>query len=508
MRLISVLPLSIATLMACQGLACHAPGSTASSGREPTSAVAQRADAPATPLLATNASAASTLATAGAVTSPDFATIAEHVLSSVVSIKVEQRAAQTRDDLSERGLPPGFRFFGAPRGLPGQELPNREGLGSGFLIHESGLILTNYHVVDGADRIEVTAGTPDGPHETLSAKVIGKAPDFDVALLKTERPLNAPALALADSDQVKVGQWVMAVGNPFGLSQSMSVGIVSAKHREDINPSGQRGVYDFLQTDASINPGNSGGPLVDMNGRVVGMNTAISREGAGIGFAIPSNMLSRILPSLRDHGELNRSWIGVQIQPLTPDLAQSYGLSAARGALVADVVAGSPASDAGLQPGDILTSFDGKPIETSSSLPLLASLTENGKVVNVGVWRAGQAKVVSVKLASYPNKEMTRAGKNGEGESLGLSFQSLTPGLAEQLGVPAREGVVITAVEPGGVAARAGLNPGDVVTQIEGKPVRAAADLGSSLGGLESGKVLRLLVTTSNGPRFVALRAP
>jgi len=219
-------------------------------------------------------------------------------------------------------------------------------------------------------------------------------------------------------------------------------------------------------------------------------------------------MLSRIVPTLRDHGELSRSWIGVSIQPLTPELAQSYGLSAARGALIADVVPDSPASRAGLQPGDILTSFDGKPIETSTELPLWASMTDAGKQVDMGVWRSGHAESVKVKLEAYPNKNGAGASKDGKGAGLGLSFQALTPGLREQLGVPAREGVVITEVEPGGVAARAGLSPGDVVTEVEGHPVRTPADLSHALDGLQSGKIVRLLLSTGNGPRFVALRAP
>jgi serine protease Do len=437
--------------------------------------------------------------------SPDFASVAARILPSVVSIRVEQQARRTSQD------GPGPReFFQFPGMGPGRgfRIPNprpREGLGSGFVIDRAGLIVTNYHVVDGADRIDVTVGTPDGPHQTVSAKVIGKAPDFDMALLKTDRALDVPALVFGDSDQLRVGEWVMAMGNPFGLSQSMSVGIISGKHREDVNPGGHQGVYDFLQTDASINPGNSGGPLVDMNGHVVGMNTAISAQGAGIGFAIPSSTLSRIFPSLRDKGELNRSWIGVQIQSLTPELAQSYGLRSTSGALVAEVLPDGPAAKAGVQAGDVLTRFDGKTIETSSSLPVLVSLSESGKDVNVELWRNGKSQSVSIRLQSQPSPEARNAGSDRDNGGFGLALRSLTPALRQELGVEDSQGALVAEVSPGSPAARAGLQPGDVVTECSGKPVKDAGELANALRKLGSGQIARLKVSRGEGKLFVAL---
>jgi serine protease Do len=443
--------------------------------------------------------------------SPDFATVAERILPSVVSIRVEQQVEQSGADVPDQGGPgwffhqlPGFgRNFRMP--TPGP----REGLGSGFVIDaKEGLILTNYHVVDSANQIEVTVGTPDGAHQTLSGKVVGKAPDFDVALVKTERALDVPALPLGDSDKLRVGEWVMAIGNPFGLSQSMSVGIISGKHREDMNPSGHQGIYDFLQTDASINPGNSGGPLVDMNGRVVGMNTAISAQGSGIGFAIPSSMLSHIFPSLKDKGELSRSWIGVQVQNLTPELSKSYGLPSTNGALVADVVPDSPAAKAGLQAGDVLTKFDGKPVDSSSALPVLVSLTESGHEVDVELWRNGHKETDKIRLEARPSQDGPKARSEKASGGFGLALRPLTPEVRQELGVDATSGVLIGDVAPGSAAARAGLRPGDVVTEAQGKSVKSPNELVSTLEKLSSGQVVRLKVQRGDGKSFIALQKP
>jgi serine protease Do len=285
----------------------------------------------------------------------------------------------------------------------------------------------------------------------------------------------------------------------------MSVGIISGKHREDLNPSGHQGVYDFLQTDASINPGNSGGPLVDMNGRVIGMNTAISAQGAGIGFAIPASTLSHIFPSLRDKGELSRSWIGVQIQSLTPELAKSYSLPSTSGALVAEVLPNSPAAKAGIQAGDVLTRFDGKSIETSSTLPVLVSLTDSGKSVNVELWRNGRTQSVSVKLESHSGKEASGSGAERESGGFGLSLRPFSPGLRQELGVDATSGVLIAEVAPGSPAARAGLRPGDVVTELSGKPVSDPAEMVTALHQLAKGQIARLKVSRGEAKLFVAL---
>lgn len=443
--------------------------------------------------------------------SPDFASVAERILPSVVSIRVEAQVEQSAADGPGPNGPGGFF-----RQLPGFgrhfELPApspRQGLGSGFVIDSAaGLILTNYHVVDGADAIDVTLGTPAGPHRTVSAKLIGKAPDFDVALLQTERALDVPALPFGDSDRLRVGEWVMAIGNPFGLSQSMSVGIISGKHREDLNPSGHQGIYDFLQTDASINPGNSGGPLVDMSGRVVGMNTAIAAQGSGIGFAIPSSMLSYIFPSLRDKGELSRSWIGVQVQSLTPDLAKSYGLPSTAGALVSDVVPGGPAAQAGVRAGDVLTRFGGKPVDSSSALPVLVSLSESGQPVEVELWRDGKQQTSSIRLESRPEQDAARARTEKQSGGFGMSLRALTPEVRRQLGITDSKGAFVSDVTPGSPAARAGLRPGDVVTELQGEPIGSPTELAKALDEIPSGQVVRLTVERGDARSFIALRKP
>jgi serine protease Do len=300
----------------------------------------------------------------------------------------------------------------------------------------------------------------------------------------------------------------MAIGNPFGLSQSMSVGIISGKHRGDMNPSGQQGIYDFLQTDASINPGNSGGPLVDMNGRVVGMNTAISAQGSGIGFAIPSSMLSHIFPSLKDKGELSRSWIGVQVQNLTPELAKSYGLPSTSGALVADVVPGSPAAKAGMLAGDVLTRFDGKAVDSSSALPVLVSLTESGREAAVELWRNGKRETKNIRLEARPSQEGAKARVERSSGGFGLSLRPLTPELRQELGTGQTQGAFVSEVAPGSAAARAGLRPGDLVTEVQGKPVAGPAELASVLEKLSSGQVVRLKVARGNSKSFIALEKP
>jgi serine protease Do len=489
-------------------LACHSAGAITPSS-EP--AAALTADIAPVSAAAAAPAALAPIATPTPAGSPDFATVAERILPSVVSIHVEQQVEQSAADGPEMGGPgwffrqlPGFGHnFRMPTPSP------REGLGSGFVIDSAqGLILTNHHVVDGANQIDVTFGTPDGRRETMTAKVIGKAPDFDVALVKTERALTVPALELGNSDQLRVGEWVMAIGNPFGLSQSMSVGIISGKHREDLNPSGQAGIYDFLQTDASINPGNSGGPLVDMNGRVVGMNTAISAQGTGIGFAIPSSMLSRIFPSLKDKGELSRSWIGVQVQNLTPELAKSYGLPSSSGALVADVVPGSPAAKAGVQPGDVLTRFDGKTVDSSSALPVLVSLTESGREVNVELWRNGKSQTSNIRLEARPSQDGPKAKVERSSGGFGLSLRPLTPEVRQQLGVEATQGALVSDVATGSAAARAGLRPGDVVTEVQGKPITKPEELASALEKLTSGQVVRLKIARGDTKSFIALEKP
>lgn len=437
---------------------------------------------------------------------PDFASLAERVVPAVVSIQVEQHVKMGRR--GPHGGPSDlYRFFGqdAPR-----EYDNH-GLGSGFVIRADGLILTNAHVVEKADRIDVTFATADGQERTLKAKVLGQTLDYDVALIKTEEDAKVPVVALGDSDVLRIGEWVMAVGNPFGLAHSVSVGIISAKQRRDIAPSGRQGLYDFLQTDASINPGNSGGPLINSRGEVIGINSAINAQGQGIGFAIPINMVKQMLPQLEKSGKFVRSWVGVKIQPMTPELAQSYGLDASRGVLVVDVVPNGPAAKAGLQEGDIILEFDGKKLYRASDLQIFASMAGVGQSVPLSVWRNKQTRPVPLKLEAFPEEDEEGVadgeGKD-EGAGLGLTLSNLTPDARQQLGLESDHGALVQDTEPGSIAARAGLRRGDLIVGIDGQEVRRAEDLIKRVKSAASGAVLRLKVERQGGRLFLALRKP
>ena len=265
-----------------------------------------------------------------------------------------------------------FRFFGQSPQAPQrpEPAPRGQGIGTGFVIQDYGL-LTNFHVVENADVIKVTITRNDGSEDELEAKILGVAPEYDVALIQTLSDADAEAIPLGASQDIRIGDWVMAVGNPFGLSQTVSTGIISAKERRDIAPSGRRGLYNFLQTDASINPGNSGGPLINVRGEVIGINTAINVAGSGIGFAIPIDMVKDMLPDLKEKGRFVRSWIGIKIQPLDEALAESLGLKSTEGALIAEIIAGGPAEAAGLQEGDVIVEFNNERVRESTDLPLL-----------------------------------------------------------------------------------------------------------------------------------------
>jgi serine protease Do len=447
---------------------------------------------------------------------PDFRTLAGQVVPAVVSIATEQKPRSRGRALP--GMPDGngpqdpleffHRFFGGE--MP-REYRNR-GLGSGFVVDVDGHLLTNYHVVEDADVIEVTLTGRDGTDHKVMAKVLGTAPEYDVALLKTQEPLPDATIAyLGDSETTQIGDWVMAVGNPFGLSHSVSVGIISAKERRDVAPSGRQGIYNFLQTDASINPGNSGGPLVNMRGEVIGINSAINAAGSGIGFAIPINMVKAMLPDLKSKGRYARSWIGIRIQPLNEELAKSLGLARPMGALVAELVPGGPGAEAKLQEGDVILSFDGKDIRSASDLPLLASSTGVGRAVPLRVWRGGREVAATVKLSEFPDSEGELAGRDAgqeEAGPLGLQVGELTPALRQQLGIEAKGGAVVRGVADGGVAARAGLRPGDVITSVDGRPTPSRRAVVDSVRQVKRGALFRMRVVRGGSGLFLALRKP
>ena len=368
---------------------------------------------------------------------PDFATLAKRVGPSVVNVsttQVRKAAADVPSPFDGDDPMSQFwqRFFGGriPRGSQRQM-----GLGSGFIIDRNGTILTNYHVVDGAQKISVTLS--DG--KSYDAKVLGKDEKTDIAVIKIDAGQDLPAVTLGDSDRLDVGEWVMAIGNPFGLDHTVTSGIVSAKGRQI-----GAGPYDnFIQTDASINPGNSGGPLINLRGEVVGITTAIySQSGGniGIGFAIPTNSIKEVLPQLKDKGRVVRGYLGTTVQKITPEIADSLGVKQQRGALVADVVRGSPAERAGIKTGDIITEFNSKEVKDSTELPGLVARVAPGTGTSVKVLRDGKEMTLAITVGEMKDTEVAASGQQGE---LGLAVQPVTPEVAQSLGLDRAEGLVI-----------------------------------------------------------------
>jgi serine protease Do len=369
------------------------------------------------------------------------------------------------------------------------------------VIDASGYILTNNHVVENAD--EIVVKLPTG--KEFKAKVVGRDQKTDIALIEIHGASDLTPVQLGESDDLKVGQWVVAIGNPFGLENTVTAGIVSAMGRH-IN----QGPYDnFIQTDAAINPGNSGGPLLNTRGEVVGINTAIFSRGGGnigIGFAIPINLAKEIVPQLKEKGHVTRGWLGVMIQKVTPDIAESLGLADAKGALVADVVKDGPAEAAGIKQGDVIIEYDGKPVTDSAELPLLVARTPVGKSVKVKALRGKETETFNIKIQELKEEETAQAG-SGTTEDLGLAVQTLTPELAENLGLDrSTKGVVVTQVDPGGPAADAGLRRGDVILEVNRQAVKDVDAYRKAVKSVGKGKSVLFLVRRGDNTIFLAVK--
>ena len=374
-------------------------------------------------------------------------------------------------------------------------------LGSGFLIRADGYVVTNNHVVDEAT--EVTVKLSDG--REFPATVVGRDDKTDLALLKI-KATGLPVLPLGDSDRLQVGEPVMAIGNPFGLEGTVTTGIVSAKGRVI----GEGPYDDFIQTDASINPGNSGGPLVNTQGQVVGINTAIvSQSGGsvGIGFAIPVSVAKTILPQLEAKGRVTRGWLGVSIQAVTPELAKALRLPKQEGALVAQVLPDSPAVQAGLQAGDVIVSYNGQAIAKVGELTRLVAGTPIGQPASLQVLREGKPLTLTAQVAEMPGAQQLAATAHPARERLGLAVQPLTPALAKQLGVPETRGLVVAGVKDGSPAAEAGIQPGDVIVKVNRKPVKTVADLRQALAGEKPGEPTLFQLHRKDASLFVAVTA-
>jgi serine protease Do len=432
-----------------------------------------------------------------------FQAIAHRDDAAVVNISTSKVVHEAR-------VPDPFQqFFGpnSPFSFPfdhGGETLTQRSLGSGFIVDAKGYVLTNRHVVDGADDVQVTLA--NGHH--YKAKVVGQDARTDIALLQIQPHETLVTLPLGDSDETEVGEWVMAVGNPFGLGgNSVTVGVVSFKGRPlDLSKNGTP--VEMLQTDAAINPGNSGGPLIDANGQAIGINTLIMTGGAeqysGVGFAVPINVAREILPQLREKGHVVRGWLGVQVQSINDDLAKSLKMSDNHGAIVSNVTPGSPADKAGLKPGDVIRAVDGKAVETSPDLSHRIASKGPGTTVGLEVLRDGANKTIDVKLGTFPEETEAAAGEGHE--KLGLSVRTLTPDVAQSMNLPTDEhGVVIVEVEPGSGADTAGLQARDVIVSVDGQPVADVAAFHAAIEQAQKSGLVRLRIRRGAGYLFVAV---
>jgi Do/DeqQ family serine protease len=457
------------------------------------------AAAPDRPVAAPAATAARTIGAGG----DSYAPLVEETAPAVVTIRSERTVKTVSQDLPDDPL---FRQFFGPRfgNRQPQQPPQREGgLGSGVIVRPDGYILTNHHVVDGSDH--VTVELTDG--RTFKAKVVGSDAPSDLAVVKIDGS-NLKTLALGDSDAVRTGDVVLAVGNPLGIGQTVTMGIVSAKGRAT-GGTGDGSFEDFIQTDAPINRGNSGGALVNTHGELIGINSQIlspSGGSIGIGFAIPANMARNVMTQLIDKGQVRRGLLGVTIQPVTSDIARSLGLSQVRGALVSDVQSGGAADRGGVRRGDVITAIDGTPVTDYNVLRNHVAQLMPGTNAKLTVLRGGKEETVNVTLAELQAKaEDGEDGPSAAGEAggFGMSVEPLTRDVARQLGIDVSTGVVVSGVQPSGRAAEAGLKSGDVIEQVDGKSVQTPEALRAALK--TGDRPALLLVHRGAATRFVTL---
>jgi serine protease Do len=449
-------------------------------------------------------------------TIPSFAALAQEVMPAVVNINTTKNIpARTMRRQFPRGQDPFEQFFGEDfweRFGGGRRGPSKQrSLGSGFVIDADGYIVTNRHVVEGADDIDVQFATG----KQYKAKLVGEDAKTDVALLKIKPEGKIPTVPLGDSDKLQVGDWVLAAGNPFGLSHTLTAGIVSARDRVI----GAGPYDDFIQTDASINPGNSGGPLFDQHGRVVGINTAIfSQSGGniGIGFATPINLARAVVDQLRTTGKVTRGWLGVSIQPLGPDLRQALGLGDTEGALIADVIAKSPAEASGLKRGDVVIGMDGKPVTEPGQLSRTIATMPPGTTTKLRILRDGKERTLDVKVGKQPDDRVGAAEPGGNEDEeqgnvsaggLGLQLDTLTDAARRQLGY-GRDvvGALVTGVADGSPAEEAGMRPGDVILQIDRHDVDSARAAAAALA--KASPPILLLVKRGESTVFLTLTPP
>jgi serine protease Do len=437
-----------------------------------------------------------------------FVSVADRVTPSVVNVSAKsKKVAQV-----ESGAPPEaeqkFReFFGsefydrffkrrAPRAEP------ERAAGSGVIIDGRGYILTNSHVVENADEIEVRLSDD----RKFKAKLVGRDPKTDLAVLRIEPSGRAlPVATLGDSDKLKIGQWAIAIGNPFGLDRTVTAGIISATGRTHVGVA----TYEaFIQTDASINPGNSGGPLLNLKGEVIGINTAIVSSGQGIGFSIPINMAREVMTQLIDKGRVVRGWLGIVIQNLTEDLAAGFGIPGKSGVLIAEVMKGSPADAAGFKAGDVIVELAGGPIKETTDLQKRVAAIPPGRATGVTVLRDRTPTRLSVKIGEQPSEEVVVAAAPKD-VGLGLGVQALTPDLAQTYGLKAQTGLVVVDVAEGGAGAAAGINEGDLILEVNRRAVDSVEEFRKAVAALKPGESVPVQLERGGGGReYVVLKAP
>jgi serine protease Do len=458
-----------------------------------------------------------------AVLAPDtFANLAKQVSGAVVNISAEKIVKNQMQEMFGQG-PKRPKQPGPAPELPfGPEGPFRDfrdffdkffgdmpksykarSLGSGFIIDAKGYVVTNNHVVEGADKIKIILV---GGKE-YQATVKGRDPKTDLALIQiVNPPAELPFLKMGDSDAIQVGDWVLAVGNPFGLGHTVTQGIISAKGRVI-----GAGPYDnFLQTDASINPGNSGGPLLNLKGEVIGINTAILASGQGIGFATPSTIAKSVIPQLESKGKVVRGMIGVQVQNVTPELAKSFGMTEAHGALVAEVNPDSPAAKAGIQQGDIIIEFNGTPIHEMNELPRMVASLAPGSKAALKVLREGKEKTMNLTIVELTDEKQAQAKEEGVAEKtpLGLEVQNLTPALAQQFRLRDNQGVVVVRVESGTPAADANIRPGDLILEVNGAVVSTVKEYKEAVAKVKKDTVARFLIKRAGRTLYLTVEIP
>ena len=435
-----------------------------------------------------------------------FVSVADRATPSVVNVSVKLKPEAAQEEGPSPEMEERFREFFGPELFERffrRRAPREDGraAGSGVIVDARGYILTNNHVVENASAIEVRLSDD----RKFKATLVGRDARTDLAVLKVESSDPLPVADLGDSDRLRVGQWAIAIGNPFGLDRTVTAGIISATGRTHVGVA----TYEaFIQTDASINPGNSGGPLLNLDGRVIGINTAIVSSGQGIGFAIPITMARDIMTQLIARGRVVRGWLGVVIQDLTPELAASFGVKEDAGVLVAEVMKDGPAAAAGLKPGDVITGFGGSAIKDVTDLQKRVAAVEPGRPAPITVMRDHKPLGLSVKLGEQPTDEALAAAESGE-DVLGLVVEPLTPETARQNRLSARSGLLVTEVAPGSPGAEAGIKPGDAIVEVNRRPVADAAAFKQIAAALKPGESVPVYLQRGGGRNeYVMLTAP